>query len=138
MKPKFHVRFWIRDVKNIYFESLGLDMTSVILNRFIKKGQQQTPFFVYDLFSFYTKNHQNAWFTHDRLLIQRILQFSENFLFHCKIAWKDFFFQYKKTYEVVPTYWFALTLDPYSYERNKNFLFSSSSILYSFLYSKKV
>jgi len=35
-------------------------MTSVILNRFIKKGQQQAPYFVYDFCSFYTKNHTNA------------------------------------------------------------------------------
>lgn len=121
-----------------YFKSLGLDMTSVILNRFIKKGQQQAPYFVYDFFSFYQRIIQ----TLDSRMIDFLFKEFYNFkkISIVKLLERTFFFQYKnkKTYEVVPTYWFALTLDPYSCERNKHFLFSSSSILYSFLYSKKV
>lgn len=108
------------------------------LDRFIKKGQQQAPYFVYDLFSFYQIIIQT--------LDSRMIDFwFKEFYNFTKISFsivkllEGLFFQYqnKKTYEVVPTYWFALTLDPYSCERNQNFLFSSSSILYSFLYSKR-
>lgn len=109
------------------------------LDRFIKKGQQQAPYFVYDFFSFYQRIIQTLDSRMIDFWFKEFYNFTKISFSIVKLFERAFLFQYKnkKTYEVVPTYWFALTLDPYSCERNKKFLFSSSSILYSFLYSKR-
>lgn len=73
------------------------------------------------MISFYllSKNHTNGWFPRDRFCIERVLSILRNFSFRLE----PFQFPYRRyTYEVVPIYWLALTLDPCPWEMNQYFL----------------
>lgn len=60
------------------FESLGLDITSVIFNRFcFQKWRQHAPFC--DLFL--SKNHTTNWFLYDPPSIEQVLSITTNFRF---------------------------------------------------------
>lgn len=102
------------------FKSLGLDITSVLLNPF--KMVATYPFCDF----FLSKNHTDGWFVRDTLRIEKVLAVPTNFL-NWKIARiGSFRFLYRRyrryTYEVVPIYELALTLDRCPWEINQYFL----------------
>lgn len=66
------------------FESLGLDITSVILNCF-KMAATYLLFFL-------LKNHTNGWFPCDTLLIEIVLPIPTNFTLFCFFIWNLFEF----------------------------------------------
>lgn len=116
-------------------ESLGLDITSVIFNRF--KKWQQHPLFCDFLIE---RNHTNTRFRHNTLLIERVLPIPTNFLFF--FDWNlfesdpfDFDIENILT-KFVSTYWLLLTLDPCPWEMNK-FLLELHHVLFTLQPNKK-
>lgn len=115
-------------------ESLGLDITSVIFNRF-KKRQQHTPFCDF----FLSKNHTNNWFLHDTLLIERVLPILKNFPFgflkFLELDPFDFYIK-KYTYEVCSTLLIGINPRPLPL-RNKYFLLELHHVLFTLQLNKK-
>ena len=108
---------------------MGLDITSVLLNPF--KMAATYPFCDF----FLLKNHTNGWFPRDTLWIEKVLSIPTNFPFvlNWKLAriWSVRFLYRRYTYEVVPIYWLALTLDPCPHKKTNY----SSSIMDYFHYN---
>ena len=111
------------------FESLGLDITSVILNPlkmaatylflwFLSVKESYEPKIDSRVIHFWSKD---------------FYQFQQIFLLDLKLARiGSFRFLYRRyTYEVVPTYWLVLTLDPCP-EKWINTFYSSSIMYYLF------
>lgn len=114
------------------FKSLGLDITSVLLNLF--KMVATYPFCDF----FLSKNHTDGWFVRDTLWIEKVFAVPTIF-FNWKFARiGSFRFLYRRyTYEVVPIYWLALTLDRCSWEINKYFLLELHHELFTLQPNKK-
>lgn len=115
----------------LYRESLGLDITSVIFNRFKMAATYHFGDF------FLSKNQTNDWFLRDTLVFNQKNLFNSTkpnhiLIFETCSNWILFFYIEKYAYEVIPTYWLALTLDSCPRERNQYFIFYSSSTLYLF------
>ena len=100
------------------FKSLGLDITSVLLNPSNKMAATY-PFCDF----FLSKNHTNGWFPAIHFESKEFYQFQQNFLLNWKLArigsFRFLYWWY--TYEVVPIYWLALTLDPCPWKLNQYF-----------------
>lgn len=112
------------------FESLGLDITSVIFNVFyFKKWQQHTPFWFLFIkesyeqliptgYTFGRKSFPNSNKFSPCFWISKLLE-SDPFDFYIENLLTKFF----------PTYWLVLTLDPCPWERNKYFILELHPVL---------
>lgn len=84
----------------------------------------------------------NSWFPRDTLCIERVFSILTNLIFPF-FDWKlarigSFGFLYRRyTYEVVPIYWLALTLDLCSRETNQYFLLELHHVLFTLQPNKK-
>ena len=87
------------------FESLGLDITSVILNCFKRVATYLLLFR-----SMETIDSPVIHFWSELVKLFRQIHFT--FFFLLVRTWSFQFLYRRYTYEVVPTYWLALTLDP--------------------------
>lgn len=110
---------------------MGLDITSVILN----------PFKMVATYLF-------LWFlsikeSYKRLIPTWYTLYRKSFINYKKFSFwignlKTFRFQYRRyTYEVVPIYWLALTLDPCPWEMNQYFLLELHHGLFTLQPNKK-
>lgn len=99
------------------FKSLGLDITSAIFNPFKMAATYLFLWFLSIKESY--KRLIPTWYT----LYRKSFLNSKKFSFWIGNL-EPFRFLYRRyTYEVVPIYWLALTLDPCPWEMNQSFLF---------------
>ena len=88
------------------------------------------PFVIYLL----SKNHVNAWFPCDTLLIEIVFPIPTKVSNPRRgfVQIESFKFLYRRyAYKVVPTYWLILTLDPYLWKRNESFLLELHRVLFT-------
>ena len=110
----------------ILYQSLGLDIPSVLLNPF--KMAATYPFWNFLL----SKNLVDIWFPRDTLWVEKVWLIPTNFPFEWETSSNrilSIFISKLYSHEVVPIYWFALTLD-FCSEKSINTFYSSSILDY--------
>lgn len=115
------------------FKSLGLDITSMILNPF-KMAATYLFFVIY----FYQRIIRTVDSRTIHFWLKVFYKFKQIFFLDFKLAWIVSFRLYRRyTYKVFPTSWLALTLDPCPREMNQYFLLELHHVLFTLQPNKK-